>query len=173
MQYINKKALSITLRAFLFLFENNICIYQLNNYLCSVGDKQPFCEMNKKQLQDDLPRVIEILKDVMLNIMGKTVFVIAYSDELRSGAIYMQCTYYDHCRESGKLMPWKGRKWYLSPYMTDDEIVKTAFAAFKATVEHEIMEGFTYKEVVVFNPHVSYRALMSVSDQQVRRDSHE
>lgn len=128
--------------------------------------------MNKRQLQDDLPRVTGILKDIKLIIMGKPVSVMAHSDKARSGAVYMQCTYYDNCRETGKLTPWNGRKWYLSPYMTDDEIVKTAFAAFKATVEHEIMEGFTYKEVVVFNPHVDHRALMSVSGDQVRRGEH-
>lgn len=83
--------------------------------------------------------------------------------------VYIQLKYESECTRTGEIDEWKGRKWYLSQYMTDDEIVKTCYAAFKAAVEHEIMEGFKFDGTIVFNPHVSYAALMSVSDREVKR----
>jgi hypothetical protein len=52
----------------------------------------------------------------------------------------------------------RGRKWRLSQYMTASEIVGTAFAAYKAWLEHEMMESFTYKGVQVLSPHLDIEA---------------
>ncbi len=52
-------------------------------------------------------------------------------------------------------VPMKGRKWYISPHMTESEIVQTAFLAVKTWLEHEAREMFTYKGQKVFNPHFS------------------
>ena len=51
-----------------------------------------------------------------------------------------------------------GRKWRLSQFMCASEIVGTAFAAYKAWLEHEMMESFTYKGVQVFSPHLDIEA---------------
>jgi hypothetical protein len=51
-----------------------------------------------------------------------------------------------------------GRKWRLTQHMTVSEVVGTAFAAYKAWLEHEMMESFTYKGVQVFSPHVDIEA---------------
>lgn len=56
-----------------------------------------------------------------------------------------------------------GRKWRLSPHMTESEIVGTAFAAYKAWLEHEMMESFTYCGVAVFNPHISIQARVEMA----------
>ena len=53
--------------------------------------------------------------------------------------------------------------------MTDDEVVKTAYAAFKAAVEHEVMEGFKVDGQVLFNPHTPYEELLKVSNIEVKR----
>ncbi len=53
--------------------------------------------------------------------------------------------------------------------MMEDEIVKTAYAAFKACVEHEVMEGFLYNSERVFNPHVNFRALLEVNKMEIYR----
>lgn len=58
------------------------------------------------------------------------------------------------CTASGALLAWKGRKWRLSPHMTPGEVVQTALAATLAAVEHEAREGFTYKGVALFGPHM-------------------
>jgi hypothetical protein len=53
--------------------------------------------------------------------------------------------------------------------MTDDEVVKTAYVAFEAAVKHEILEGFKVDGKILFNPHVNFEALLTVSDKEVFR----
>lgn len=53
----------------------------------------------------------------------------------------------------GEPIPHHGRKWLLSPHMTDSEVVSTAFAACLAAEEHECREHFTYRGQRVFGPH--------------------
>jgi hypothetical protein len=45
------------------------------------------------------------------------------------------------------------RKWYVSSHATKNEVVRTAFKAVMAAVEHEACEAFLYKYVAIFNPH--------------------
>ena len=127
----------------------------------------------EEQFKKDLLRVTKIVQEIGFKLFDKEFSVKAYADQLRNGAVYLQVKYYDRCRDTHKIMVWHGRKWYTSPFAMDDEIIKTSFAALKAVVEHEIMEGFTYKETIVFNPHTSCEALMSVSKQEVRRSENE
>lgn len=58
------------------------------------------------------------------------------------------------CNVTGGPLPWWGRKWRLSPHMTDGEVVQTAFLAVMTALEHEAREKFTYKGVTVFDPHL-------------------
>jgi hypothetical protein len=88
------------------------------------------------------------------------------------GRNFIQVTYNAKCNKTGKEQTWHGRKWYLSDHMTDDEVVKTAYAAFKATVEHEIMEGFKVNGITLFNPHVNYLSLLKISNEEVSRKHH-
>lgn len=61
------------------------------------------------------------------------------------------------------------RKWYLSRWMTESELVQTAFKAALTAEEHECRERFTYRGNRIFNPHISVRALMTVcADEDVR-----
>lgn len=55
-----------------------------------------------------------------------------------------------------------GRKFRLSEHMTRSEVVGTVFAAYKAWIEHEMFESFTYKGVAVFNPHVDIEARVAL-----------
>ncbi len=95
---------------------------------------------------------------------------IARDQKYSRGRFFIQVTYKAKCNKTGKMQEWHGRKWYLSDHMTNDEVVKTAYAAFKATVEHEIMEGFKINGVVLFNPHVNYLSLIKISNQEVSRE---
>lgn len=84
----------------------------------------------------------------------------------KTGRIFIQCEYTTTCVKTKEPKLWKGRKWYLSDYMTNDEVVKTCYAAFKATVEHEIMEGFKFNNQQVFNPHTPFTVLIEASKQE-------
>ncbi len=58
------------------------------------------------------------------------------------------------CNVTGAPMSWKGRKWPLSPHMTETEVVNTAFLAVLGAMQHEVCEKFFYKGVTVYDPHI-------------------
>jgi hypothetical protein len=53
----------------------------------------------------------------------------------------------------------KCRKWFLSPYMTDTELVRTAHKAVLAAVEHEACEKFRYGGKAIYSPHTDVEDL--------------
>lgn len=125
-------------------------------------------------------RVTALLKRVTLNILGTKMNLRIFWDMKarwkEGGAeprVFLQIEYhaYDSKDNSGVYRLWSGRKWYLSEYMTDDEIVKTAYAAFEAAVKHEVMEGFKVDGVTVFNPHLNFEELIKISHKEVKRQS--
>lgn len=62
--------------------------------------------------------------------------------------------------------PWlgcRGRKWWLSPHMTDTEVVMTAFKAVLTFIEHEVRENFMFKGRAVFGPHINIYALYDMA----------
>jgi hypothetical protein len=101
-----------------------------------------------------------------------TVFGIKTSMDMEfpdSQRVFIQVIYVAECNKTNDIKEWHGRKWYLSRHMTADEVVKTAYAAFEAAVKHEVMEGFKVDGKVLFNPHVSFEALLNICDQEVSR----
>ena len=59
----------------------------------------------------------------------------------------------------------RGRKWYVSAYSVESEVIQTCLYAWLKFMEHEARENFQYEGVRLFNPHISARALMSVADK--------
>jgi hypothetical protein len=57
------------------------------------------------------------------------------------------------CNVNSEPAPWNGRKWRLSPHMTNGEIVQTAFKAVMTALEHEARETFKYRDAAVLGPH--------------------
>lgn len=64
---------------------------------------------------------------------------------------------------TGEMGTGYGGKAYLSPHMTDSELVQTAFGLFKGYWEHEAREMFKWRERRVFGPHISTEALWEVA----------
>ena len=116
-----------------------------------------------------LETVREILSHITMQIFGIELEVRANKFENGDG-VYLQAFYTAPCTKTGEIQEWSGRKWRLSEYMTDDEVVKTAWCAFEAAVKHELMEGFKYDGQIVFNPHVHFKNLLSVSHMEVKRE---
>lgn len=121
-----------------------------------------------------------VISRITMNIFGKKINIIIDFDQKYSiyyeengetiGRQYLQLEYEDICHDTGVLKTWRGRKWLLSEYMTDDEIIKTGYAAFEALIKHEIMEGYTVDGIKLFNPHVHYEALLESSTHITSRD---
>ncbi len=124
-------------------------------------------------METDLKDIRRTLQPLSMVVLG-TKFDIRLERDNQSalsggGRIFIQILFSAPCQKTGEFKERRGRKWYLSDYMTEDEVIKTAFAALKAVVEHEVMEGFKFNKVPVFNPHVSYTALLRVSGEEIQR----
>lgn len=74
---------------------------------------------------------------------------------------------------TGEPLPWRGRKWMLSPYMCVSEVVRTAYKAMQTAVEHEVNERFLYKGKAVFDPHRNIDLLVEIADREEAIDSRE
>lgn len=116
-----------------------------------------------------LEEVKQIVNRLKLNCLG-VKFKVKVNKDIKGGdRIFLQLVYEAPCTKTGEYQEWKGRKWYLSEYMTSDEVVKTAYSAFKQAIEHEILEGFRVDGKILFNPHVSFEELLKVTDKETVR----
>lgn len=66
------------------------------------------------------------------------------------------------CNVTGKEAKWRGRRWLLSTYMTDGEIVQTVFLAVMTAIEHEAREMFLYRGHSIFDPHYDIDKLVEL-----------
>lgn len=94
---------------------------------------------------------------------------LVFSDKKLNGRIFIQIVFNAHCQKENMIKEWAGRKYYLSGYMTEDEIVKTAYVAFENTVKHEILEAFKVDGIILFNPHVNFEELLKINFLEVSR----
>jgi hypothetical protein len=117
-----------------------------------------------------LEQLRELVSHISINVLGTEFKVLVENDKKGGDRKYVQLTFESPDTITGEMTKWTSRKWYLSEYMAEDEIVKTCFAAIKQCVEHEVMEGFKFDGTIVFNPHVNFRALLEVADQIVGRE---
>lgn len=118
-----------------------------------------------------LQEIRRLLERIKLSIFDKEFSIRCEVDnKYDAGRIFLQVVYKAKCNKTGEEQEWHGRKFYLSDHMTDDEVVKTAYTAFEASVKHETMEGFTVDGVVLFNPHVNFEELLKVSNKEIKRD---
>jgi hypothetical protein len=121
---------------------------------------------------EPVDRVNEIISRITMGLLGNESFRFIVEKDKRGGnRIYIQVEYSSPCTKDGDIKTWKGRKWYLSEYMLDNEIVFTAYTAYKMCVEHEIMESFKIDGIILVNPHVEYTKLLEISHNEVSRDS--
>lgn len=56
-----------------------------------------------------------------------------------------------------------GRQWFVAKGTTVSGVVKTAFAAAKMILEHELMEAFFYDGARIFDPHNDVESLASIA----------
>jgi hypothetical protein len=116
--------------------------------------------------------VLKITSHIECEVFGTefTIRVDTDNKNRNSGRVFIQIVYHAPCIKTGQILEWHGRKWYLSEHMTEDEIVKTCYAAFEAAVKHEVMEGFKIGGIAPFNPHVDYKQLLAISHMEVQRE---
>ncbi|HUU86561.1 MAG TPA: hypothetical protein VMX17_02260 [Candidatus Glassbacteria bacterium] len=122
-------------------------------------------------MDKDLEKVIEITKRITISLFNTEFKIRVERDNIRpdDGRIFLQVVFSSPCTKDGDIQEWHGRKWYLSEFMPTDEIVKTAYGAFKMAVEHEVMESFKVDGIILFNPHINFEELLKVSHKEVKR----
>ncbi|AXQ68415.1 hypothetical protein HOT99_gp202 [Caulobacter phage CcrBL10] len=72
---------------------------------------------------------------------------------------------------TGEPEAWKGRKWKLSYYATDTEIVQTAWAAVERALLHEASELFKYRGAAIYNRHLDVDLLAELAVRPDAEDS--
>jgi hypothetical protein len=65
--------------------------------------------------------------------------------------------------DTGEMALQKGRKWYVSSWAIESEIVQTCLKAVITVMEHEAREHFLYKGVRAFGPHFDINALVELA----------
>lgn len=115
----------------------------------------------------------QLLNRIKMSLFGKEFKIRCEVDNKHEdGRLFVQVVYNANCNQTGEDKEWHGRKYYLSDYMTADEIIKTCYVAFQACIMHEVMEGYTVDNIVLFNPHVNFEELLKVSKKEIKRETH-
>ena len=89
------------------------------------------------------------------------------------GRSYLQAWAVRQCTKARLVQKQKGRKWFLSKYMTKSELVQTAFKAVLTYEEHEVRESFKYKDQAIYGPHFNVDVLAQVCAGGVHTDKRE
>lgn len=59
---------------------------------------------------------------------------------------------------------WEGRRWVIEPHYDESHVLRTLWACFMATMEHELREQFIYKGKLPFGPHFDIADVMAKAD---------
>ena len=118
-------------------------------------------------------RVKFILKDIKipweLHLLEDKIF----TTESGTGRLYLQVQFDDVDNMDGE-SEYRSycRKWYLSPHMTTQEVVRTAYLAYMGAVTHEATEKFKYKDAMIYGPHIEPDALARMAHHREIRPNH-
>jgi hypothetical protein len=55
------------------------------------------------------------------------------------------------------------RKWYISSFSTETEVIETVFKATWMAMYHEVKEKFRYKGALVYSPHFDINARVAAA----------
>lgn len=82
------------------------------------------------------------------------------------GEIYLQAAYTEPDVDTLKPERQLTRRWFLSPEMTESEIVQTAFKCVMTSMEHRAREWFRFAGNQVFSPHFDVHALWQLCEDK-------
>ena len=83
-------------------------------------------------------KIKKLLSRIKCVCLEKEFNILFELDKIYNNRYYIQLEYNSKCNKRRKIqIIEKVEKWYLSEYMTEDEVVKTCYAAFQACINHE------------------------------------
>jgi hypothetical protein len=106
-------------------------------------------------------RLNSIVDEVSLGLNCR--LTIGHDKENVPGRYYFQIECFRRDVITGEMGYGYGGKAYLSPHMTDSELVQIAFGLFKGYWEHEARENFEWRGRRVFGPHMDVNAVWEVA----------
>lgn len=120
---------------------------------------------------DEIP-FLEIVRDIVRRVEYRDGYrwEVAIDQKDPAGRVYVQLLHVRPDAVTGEIGEGRGGKRYLSPHMTDSEIVRALFGAAKAYEEHEVREWFKYRPRdqqearPIFGPHGDVDMLWRVAD---------
>lgn len=121
----------------------------------------------------NIQTIRSITSHITFSVLGQKMWLIAEEDKRCKDPekrVYLRVFWHAFSEKEGRITEQKGGKHYLSFFSTEDEVVKKAYAAFNSAVHFEIMKGFRFDGVIVFNPEVDFRKLMEVSPHEITRE---
>ncbi len=107
---------------------------------------------SKQEIQDILNQI---------EFMDRKIVLLEKGD-----GFLLQIQYYEADINTGKIELQKARKWYISPFSTETEIVETAFAACRRSMDHVLKEHFLYKGHRVYSPHFDINARIKICQDE-------
>ena len=110
--------------------------------------------MNQQKITDDY------IKGLIANIKYRDWDIVFRKDGERP---YIQIQFDAPDSFTGVVERQYCRKWMLSYYMTDSEIVRTVYKAIEAAVIHEMQEDFRFMNQPIFRPHYDIYELLKIS----------
>jgi hypothetical protein len=123
--------------------------------------------MSKKQLGKTYDQIWDILNQIQF--MDRNFRLLS-----KGSGFLLQVEYWEVDVDSPATMKnpaipvlQRGRKWYVSPFSTETEIVETAFKAIKISMMHVVKEHFTYKGRRVYSPHFDINGRIQLCDDKV------
>lgn len=116
----------------------------------------------KKQKRLTISEILEVLHRVDLGevLYDRPMFTV----QEKGDGYLLQLQYYEADTDTKDTTPviQKARKWYISPYSTETEIVRTAYKAVKTSLEHRLGEHFTYCGQKIYSPHLSVKTMVNM-----------
>ena len=101
------------------------------------------------------PKTIEEVRAIIdqIQFLDRQLVVL-----VMGGGYYLQVQYMEKDVDTGKMELQKARKWYISSFSTETEIVETAYKALRTSWEHVLNEHFLYKGLRIYSPHFDVQA---------------
>ena len=112
-----------------------------------------------EQPKKTLAEVCDIVHQIKFNDRRLVVAVMG-------DGYYLQVQYMEICIDTMKPEIQKARKWYVSPFSTETEIVETAFKACRISNEHVLKEHFLYKGYRIYSPHFDVNARIRMCEEK-------
>ena len=136
-----------------------------------MNDDNLFEQVNKTVINDNfLATVQEIVSRIDYRSDDYCIEV-ARDRTDPDGRVFTQIRHWRPDAVTGEMAWGNGGKRYLSPHMTESEIVRGIFAQALGYEEHEVREFFKWRPkdsgeyLAVFGPHISVGALWDVADK--------